>query len=234
MAINMWYDRDIDPLMARTGKRPLPSGELAPGAVLVYGIVVCVSGVAILALLANQLAAAIAAFSALFYVLVYTMWLKRRTPQNIVIGGLAGALSPLVGWTAAGGDPLALLPWVMVTVIFLWTPPHFWALTLARPGEYAKADVPMLPVTAGEAATRHHITAYTVILLLTSLGMGWLAGLGWPYIAAAVLLGSRFIQLALALQRSPSEQAAWAVFGYSNVYLFLLFAAMIADIAYTG
>ena len=234
MAINMWYDRDIDPLMARTGKRPLPSGELAPNAVLVYGIVVCVSGVVVLALLANQLAAAIAAFSALFYVLVYTMWLKRRTPQNIVIGGLAGALSPLVGWTAAGGDPLALLPWAMVAIIFLWTPPHFWALTLARPGEYERAGVPMLPVTAGEEATRNNITGYTVVLVLVSLGVGWLAGLDWPYLVAAVLLGARFMQLALALQRSPSEQAAWAVFGYSNAYLFLLFAAMIADIAYTG
>ena len=233
MGINMWYDRDIDPLMARTGKRPLPTGELAPGAVLVYGIAVCVSGVVVLVLLANQLAAAIAAFSALFYVLVYTMWLKRRTPHNIVIGGLAGALSPLVGWTAAGGDPLALLPWGMVATIFLWTPPHFWALTLARPGDYARAGVPMLPVTAGEEATRNNITGYTVVLLLLSLGVGWLTGLGWLYLVLAVLLGGRFLQLVLALRRVPSEQAAWAVFGYSNAYLFLLFAAIIADIAYT-
>ena len=169
MAINMWYDRDIDPLMARTDQRPLPSGELAPGAVLAYGVTVCAAGVALLAQFATPLAGAIAGFSALFYVLVYTVWLKRRTPQNIVIGGLAGALSPLVGWTATGGDPLALLPWGMVAIIFLWTPPHFWALTLARPGEYARAGVPMLPVTAGEAATRRHITAYAVALLLASL-----------------------------------------------------------------
>ena len=231
MAINMWYDRDIDPLMARTDQRPLPSGELAPGAVLAYGVTVCAAGVALLAQFATPLAGAIAGFSALFYVLVYTVWLKRRTPQNIVIGGLAGALSPLVGWTAAGGDPLALLPWGMVAIIFLWTPPHFWALTLARPGEYAQAGVPMLPVTAGEAATRRHVTAYAAILLLTSLGAGWQAGLGWPYIIAATLLGGRFLQLALALQRTPSKRAAWAVFGYSNIFLFLLFAAMVAAVA---
>ena len=231
MAINMWYDRDIDPLMARTDKRPLPSGELAPGAVLVYGIVVCVSGVVVLALLANQLAAAFAAFSALFYVLVYTMWLKRRTPQNIVIGGLAGALSPLIGWTAAGGDPLALLPWAMVAVIFLWTPPHFWALTLARPGEYAQAGVPMLPVTAGEAATRRYVTGYAAALLLTSLATGWQAGLGYPFLAAAVLLGGRFLQLALKLQHTPSKRVAWTLFGYSNIFLFLLFGAMVAAVA---
>ena len=256
MAINMWYDRDIDPLMARTDRRPLPSGELAPGAVLAYGVTVCASGVALLALLATPLAGGIAAFSALFYVLVYTVWLKRRTPQNIVIGGLAGALSPLVGWTAAGGDPLvgwtaaggdplvdwtaaggdplALLPWGMVAIIFLWTPPHFWALTLARPGEYAQAGVPMLPVTAGEAATRHHITAYAVALLLASLAIGWQVELGYPYFAVAALLGGRFVQLALVLQRTPTEPAAWAVFGYSNAYLFLLFGAIIADIGWVG
>ena len=231
MAINMWYDRDIDPLMARTDTRPLPSGQLTPGRVLAFGVTVCATGVALLALLATPLAGAIAAFSALFYVLIYTMWLKRRTPQNIVIGGLAGALSPLVGWTAAEGDPLELLPWAMVAIIFLWTPPHFWALTLARPGEYAQAGVPMLPVTAGEAATRRHVTAYAAILLLTSLGAGWQAGLGWPYIIAATLLGGRFLQLALALQRTPSKRAAWAVFGYSNIFLFLLFAAMVAAVA---
>nr|AIF03416.1 protoheme IX farnesyltransferase (cyoE) [uncultured marine group II/III euryarchaeote KM3_164_G07] len=234
MAINMWYDRDIDPLMARTDRRPLPSGELAPGAVLAYGVAVCATGIALLALLATPLAGAVAAFSALFYVLVYTVWLKRRTPQNIVIGGLAGALSPLVGWTAAGGDPLALLPWGMVAIIFLWTPPHFWALTLARPGEYARAGVPMLPVTAGEAATRRHITAYAVALLLASLAIGWQAELGYPYLAAVALLGGRFLQLALALQRTPTEATAWSVFGYSNIYLFLLFGAMVAAIAYDG
>ena len=234
MAINMWYDRDIDPLMARTSKRPLPLGELAPGTVLAYGVTVCAAGVALLTLWATPLAGAIAAFSALFYVLVYTMWLKRRTPQNIVIGGLAGALSPMVGWTAAGGDPQALLPWAMVAIIFLWTPPHFWALTLARPGEYARAGIPMLPVTAGEAATRRHITTYAAVLLLTALGTGWQAELGWPYLVAVTLLGGRFLQLALALQRTPSERAAWAVFGYSNAYLFLLFGAIIADIAWTG
>jgi len=238
MAINMWYDRDIDPLMARTDRRPLPSGELAPGAVLAYGVTVCAAGVALLAQFATPLAGAIAGFSALFYVLIYTMWLKRRTPQNIVIGGLAGALSPLVGWTAAGGVafelPLAVLPWGMVAIIFLWTPPHFWALTLARPGEYARAGVPMLPVTAGEAATRRHITAYAVALLLASLAIGWQAGLGYPYFAAAALLGGRFVQLALVLQRTPTEPAAWAVFGYSNAYLFLLFGAIIADIGWVG
>ena len=231
MAINMWYDRDIDPLMARTDTRPLPSGQLTPGRVLAFGVTVCATGVALLALLATPLAGAIAAFSALFYVLIYTMWLKRRTPQNIVIGGLAGALSPLVGWTAAEGDPLELLPWAMGAIIFLWTPPHFWALTLARPGEYAQAGVPMHPVTAGEAATRRHVTVYAAILLLTSLGAGWQAGLGWPYIIAATLLGGRFLQLALALQRTPSKRAAWAVFGYSNIFLFLLFAAMVAAVA---
>ena len=232
-AINMVWDQDIDAIMNRTAHRPLVTGDLNEREALVFAAAIGLGGVLILTYFATPMAALMGIAGHAFYSVIYTMFLKRNTPQNIVIGGAAGAFPPLIGWAAVTGD-LSWTAWLIFALIFLWTPPHFWALTLARPGEYARAGVPMLPVTAGEAATRRHITAYAVALLLASLAIGWQAGLGYPYFAAAALLGGRFVQLALALQRTPTEPAAWAVFGFSNAYLFLLFGAIIADIGWGG
>ncbi|MEE3242514.1 MAG: heme o synthase, partial [Candidatus Thermoplasmatota archaeon] len=154
MAINMWYERDIDPLMERTVNRPIPSGYISPNHALAFGLTICLLGIGIVTLLANPNAGIITAFSAFFYVCIYTMLLKRRTPQNIVIGGLAGATPPAIGWAAASGDINSTLPWLMVLTIFMWTPPHFWSLTLSKRRDYGDAGVPMLPVVRGEDVTR--------------------------------------------------------------------------------
>src|SRR6266498_5484879 len=160
-ALNMWYDADIDALMSRTAKRPIPRGRIAPGEALAFGIVLAAFAVGVLGVLVSWLAAALLAFTIFFYVVVYTMWLKRRTPQNIVIGGAAGALPPVIGWVAAAGN-VGLEPLILFLIIFLWTPPHFWALSLNLAGEYARAGVPMLPVVAGPAATTRQILIYSI------------------------------------------------------------------------
>jgi len=167
MAINMWYERDIDPLMERTESRPIPSGFISPNHALIFGVVMCLIGIAIVTFLSVPEAGMITGFSAFFYVFIYTMFLKRRTPQNIVIGGLAGATPPAIGWIAAGGNVTDVLPWLMVLTIFMWTPPHFWSLTLSKRRDYGEAGVPMLPVVKGEDVTRNHIAAYTLILVIT-------------------------------------------------------------------
>ncbi len=228
--INMWYDRDIDRIMARTRSRPLPRGLVSPGDALTFGVLLSVGAVVLMALAVNLTAAAILALASAFYVFVYTMWLKRRTPQNIVIGGAAGAFPPLIGWAAATGA-IEPVPLVLFAIIFLWTPPHFWALGLYRSGEYARAGVPMMPVVAGERATKRQMLAYTLLLLPLAplpavLGVG-----GWVYGAGAVVLGLLFVICAIRVLRedgaATGHRAARQMFGYSILYLFALFTLLL-------
>jgi heme o synthase len=228
-ALNMWYDADIDARMARTAGRPIPRGRVTPGEAAGFGFTLAGFSVVTLGLLVNLLAAALLAFTIFFYVAIYTVWLKRSTPQNIVIGGAAGALPPMIGWAAASGS-LAIEPVVLFLIIFFWTPPHFWALSLYRIGDYARAGVPMLPVVAGEGETRRQIWLYT--LLLAPLGVApWLLGhAGSIYGIAALVLGAGMIVLALRVRRETSGHAACKqLFGFSILYLFLLFAMLLVD-----
>lgn len=225
-ALNMWYDRDIDAIMNRTQKRPIPGGRVAADDALALGLMLSVASVGMLALI-RFTAAAWLAFAIFFYAVIYTMWLKRSTPQNIVIGGLAGALPALIGWVAASPEP-AWMPWLMVAIVFFWTPPHFWALALYRHGDYAKAKVPMLPVTAGVASTKRHIFVYTVVLLVISL-TPLLAGARVVYGSGATLLGAIFLAHAVRVYRSDEPKHAMKMFGYSIFYLFILFALLLID-----
>ena len=230
-AINMWFDRDIDALMDRTRHRPLPAGRLAASQALGFGVFLSVLAVTVMGLALNYLAAGLLALTIGFYIFIYTMWLKRRTPQNIVIGGAAGAFPPLVGWAAASGE-IGLYPFLMSILIFFWTPPHFWALALYRNTDYAKAGVPMLPVTAGGRKTRYQIVNYSFLLALSAL-LPWAFNVaGVIYGISAALLSLVFIHHALAVWESGSSDhhsAERGLFGYSIVYLFLLFVAMLAD-----
>ncbi|MFM9890193.1 MAG: heme o synthase [Rickettsiales bacterium] len=226
-ALNMWYDRDIDAIMARTQKRPIPAGRIAADDALALGLMLSVASVSLLALAVNLVAAAWLAFAIFFYAVIYTMWLKRATAQNIVIGGLAGALPALIGWAAASTTP-ALMPWLMVLIVFLWTPPHFWALALYRHSDYAKAGVPMLPVVAGIPSTKRHILAYTLLLIIASLSP-LVAGSGWVYGVGASVLGANFLRHALRVMRSPEPAVAMRMFGFSILYLFVLFALLVSD-----
>ena len=231
-ALNMWYDADIDAVMARTALRPIPRGRLSRGEALCFGLVLAAGAILILALATNVAAAALLAATILFYVVVYTMWLKRRTPQNIVIGGAAGACPPLIGWLAAGG-PLALEPLLLTLIIFLWTPPHFWALSLNRAGEYTRAGVPMLPVVAGKAATKRQILIYC-FLLVAAAALPWAFGAaGTVYAVISGLSGAAMIALAIRLDRSLYLDArpARRLFAFSILYLFFLFAALLVDAA---
>jgi len=230
-ALNMAYDADIDRLMARTATRPIPAGRITPGEAEGFGWTLSVGAVALMGLFVNFLAAGLLAFTVFFYVGVYTLWLKRRTPQNIVIGGLAGALPPAIGWAAVTGS-LSLAPIVLVAIIFLWTPPHFWALALWRSADYARAGVPMLPVVRGKKVTRAQILAYTTALV--PLGIAPAAiGLGGPlYLACSAVLGAWFAFEAVAtfLEKDDvKERAAHRLFGVSLIYLFALFAALIVE-----
>ncbi len=230
-ALNMAYDSDIDGLMARTAARPIPLGRISREEALTFGWWIAAASVAMMALFVNALASALLAFTILFYVAVYTLWLKRRTPQNIVIGGLAGALPPAIGWAAATGR-LSLAPLVLVAIIFMWTPPHFWALALFRSEDYARAGVPMLPVVKGKAHTRNQILVY--MLLLAPLGFApALIGLGGMfYAAAALVFGAWMLVGAIAVWREREKAhgpAARKLFGVSILYLFALFAALIAE-----
>jgi protoheme IX farnesyltransferase len=230
-ALNMAYDADIDAMMARTAARPIPLGRISREEALTFGWWIAAAAVAMMALVVNSLAASLLAFSILFYVGVYTLWLKRRTTQNIVIGGLAGALPPAIGWVAVTGS-LSLAPLVLVAITFFWTPPHFWALALFRSEDYARAGVPMLPVVKGKMNTRRQILAYT--LLLAPLGLAPVAiGLGGIlYAAAALGFGAWMLIDAIAVWRERDEArepAARRLFGVSILYLFALFAALIAE-----
>jgi protoheme IX farnesyltransferase len=229
-ALNMWYEADIDAVMPRTARRPIPRGRISRAEALVFGLVLAGGAVAVLALALNVVAAALLAFTIFFYVVVYTMWLKRQTPQNIVIGGAAGALPPVIGWAAATGD-IGLEPLVLFLIIFLWTPPHFWALSLNRADEYARANVPMLPVVAGRAVTKTQILIYSVLLLPISM-LPWALGFaGTIYAVTAVVSGAVFVALALRLRSSSSAERrdASRLFVFSIFYLFVLFAALLAD-----
>ena len=231
-AINMWYERDIDAVMARTSDRPLPAGRVAPGDALGFAIVLAAASVVLMAFATNVVAAGLLALAILFYVFVYTVWLKRRTPQNIVIGGAAGAFPPMIGWAAVTGD-VSLVSLALFAVIFLWTPPHFWALALYRSGDYARAGIPMMPVVAGRASTKRQILAYTLILVPVSLTPALLGGAGLVYAAGAAVLGLMFIASAIRVLREPEgaeDRAAKAMFGFSILYLFLLFAVLLADV----
>ena len=227
-AINMWYDRDIDALMSRTQNRPLPGGRMAPGAALGFGVVLAIGSVAVMALAINPVAGALLALTIGFYVFIYTMWLKRRTPQNIVIGGAAGAFPPMVGWAAATGQ-VTLGSIALFALIFIWTPPHFWALALYREGDYARAGVPMLPVVAGPRETKKQILIYTAILVPASLAPWALGVVGWAYGTVAMVLGAGFMALAVSIWFDETDRSARRTFLFSIMYLFALFAAMMAD-----
>jgi len=228
-ALNMWFDADIDGRMARTAGRPIPRGRIAPGEAAGFGLTLAAFSVVTLGLLINVLAAALLAFTIFFYVVIYTVWLKRSTPQNIVIGGAAGALPPMIGWAAATGS-LALEPALLFLIIFFWTPPHFWALSLYRSEDYARAGIPMLPVVSGEETTRRQILNYT--LILTPLGVApWLLGYAGPvYGLTALAIGAAMIALAVRVRRERGGyRASKQLFGFSILYLFLLFAMLLID-----
>jgi len=229
-ALNMWYDADIDAVMTRTARRPIPRGRIGRGEAFAFGLVLACYAVAALAVALNVAAAALLAFTIFFYVVVYTLWLKRHTPQNIVIGGAAGALPPVVGWASATGG-IGLEPVILFLIIFLWTPPHFWPLSLNRADEYRRAGVPVLPVVAGRAATTLQILIYSVLLVPTSL-LPWALGYaGALYGVVALASGAVFLALALQLRRSQQSdrQAAQRLFLFSISYLFLLFGALLAS-----
>jgi protoheme IX farnesyltransferase len=236
-AINMWYDRDIDALMRRTRGRPVPAGRIAPDAALAYGVTLAIGSVVVMGLATNLVAAALLAASIAFYVFVYTMWLKRRTPQNIVIGGAAGAFPPLIGWAAVTGS-VGVVPLILFLIIFLWTPPHFWSLALWANADYARVGVPMLPVVAGAKETRKQIMIYTLLLLAGSL-LPWAVGFSGPvYGLSALALGLGFVGSVWRVLRDRQDETgvsltndapAKAAFKYSILYLFVLFAALAVD-----
>jgi protoheme IX farnesyltransferase len=228
-ALNMWYDADIDGRMARTAARPIPAGRIAPGEALAFGLTLATGATMVLGLLVNPFAAALLALTIAFYVVIYTMWLKRTTPQNIVIGGAAGALPPMIGWAAVTGN-VAIEPFVLFLIIFFWTPPHFWALSLYRTEDYVRAGIPMLPVVAGAAETRRQILLYT--LLLAPLGAApWLLGYaGALYGVVALATGAVMIALALRVRAERQRHtASKQMFAFSILYLFLLFAMLLID-----
>jgi len=232
-ALNQWYEADLDAKMKRTASRPLPAGRMSRQTALHFGVGLSVFSVILMDLAANHLAAAILALSILFYVLVYTVWLKRRTAQNIVIGGAAGAFPPLIGWASATGD-ISTLPVLLFAIIFLWTPPHFWALSLFVRSDYANAGVPMMPVVAGIESTRRQILLYTVPMIAAAIAP-WVLGLtGWIYGAASIALNAIFLVLAFAvLANKATEPKAMGpekrLFAFSVLYLFGLFAALVLD-----
>jgi protoheme IX farnesyltransferase len=227
-AINMWYDHDIDQIMQRTQKRPLPQGKINPETALGFGIFLSVSSVVVMGLIVNAMAAFYLGLAILYYVFIYTMWLKRSTPQNVVIGGAAGAFPPLIGWVSVTGNA-SIEAWILFLIIFLWTPPHSWALALYRNDDYQKANVPMLPVVAGKHSTLFQIWAYTLLLIGATVLPYTFGFMGPLYLTAAGLLGVGFLGANLYLTRSSNPKAPLKVFFYSIFYLFLLFAVMLVD-----
>jgi protoheme IX farnesyltransferase len=227
-AVNHWFDRDIDARMTRTAKRPIPSGRVSPNAALLFGCTLACLSLLELSLLVNPLAAALSFSGFLGYVFVYTVWLKRRTPQNIVIGGAAGAVPPLVGWAAVTGSVSGTAV-ILFFIVFFWTPPHFWALSLLMKDEYAKVEVPMLPVVRGEAETRRQILLYSVLLYAVTQLPFCAGGFGATYFVASLVLGVGFIAGAARLYRRADRRSALRLYLYSLAYLALLFCAMVAD-----
>jgi heme o synthase len=231
-ALNMWYDADIDAVMSRTRKRPIPLGRILPEQALTFGIVLSCFAVMTMGLLVNWFSAALLAFTVFFYVIVYTMWLKRLTPQNIVIGGVAGALPPMIGWAAVTGSA-SLDSFVLFLMIFLWTPPHFWALALFKSDDYARVGIPMMPNVAGEASTKLQIFVYALAVAPVGV-LPWVMGFAGPlYGALSAILGAGFVWYALRVWRMPADDRAMrpakALFGYSLVYMTGLFAALLVD-----
>ena len=232
-SINMWYDRDIDIHMKRTQNRPIPAGRVPAVEALSLGIALSILSVTVMAVAINFVAAALLAVSIAFYVFVYTMWLKRSTPQNIVIGGAAGAFPPMIGWASVTGG-IDINSIALFLIIFMWTPPHFWALALFRCGDYAKVGGPMMPVVAGEAATKKQMLIYTILLLPITLVPVANGLLGVFYGVTAVLTGLWFLRHAVRVLRNAEEKAPHKMFGYSILYLFVLFGAMVADVWIKG
>jgi protoheme IX farnesyltransferase len=228
-AVNHWFDRDIDARMARTATRPIPSGRVSPRAALSFGCALAALSLLELSLTVNVLAALLSFAGFLGYVFVYTVWLKRRTPQNIVIGGAAGAVPPLVGWAAVRGD-VGGLAVILFFIVFFWTPPHFWALSLLMKGEYEKVGVPMLPVVRGEAETRRQILLYSVLLYAVTQLPFCAGGLGGIYLGASLVLGLGFIGGALRLYKRADRRSALQLYLFSLAYLALLFCAMVLDV----
>ncbi|WP_119306842.1 heme o synthase [Cohaesibacter haloalkalitolerans] len=231
-ALNMWYDADIDAVMKRTANRPIPAGRITPGEALSFGLTLSVGSVLMLGLLVNWLAGGLLAFTIFFYAVVYTMWLKRRTPQNIVIGGAAGAFPPMIGWAAVTGT-VSIESIVLFLIIFMWTPPHFWALALIKSDDYRAAKVPMLPVVAGEAVTRSQILIYSLLLAPIGVLPALLGFAGVTYGALSVALGLLFIGAALRVytirEGSLARKSAGQMFGFSILYLFLLYATLLFE-----
>jgi heme o synthase len=234
-SLNMWYDADVDAVMTRTSRRPVPMGRIRPGEALAFGLTLAGFAVATLGLLVNWLAAGLLAFAIFFYVAIYTIWLKRSTPQNIVIGGAAGAFPPMIGWAAVTAS-LSFEPILLFLIIFFWTPPHFWALALYRADDYARAGIPMLPVVSGDATTRRQIMLYTIALV--PLGIApWIFGYtGGLYGATAVAVGAIMLGLGWQVlrERRPAERASRNLFAFSILYLFLLFAVLLVERGWGG
>ena len=231
-ALNMWYDADVDAVMSRTSRRPIPAGRVLPREALAFGLTLAIGSIVALGLVANWLAASLLAFTIFFYVAIYTMRLKRTTPQNIVIGGAAGAFPPMIGWAAATGT-IGLESVLLFLIIFFWTPPHFWALSLSRAQEYARAGIPMLPVVAGHAETRRQILLYSIVLAPVGASP-WLLGYsGLLYGAVAIAAGAAMIGLSLRIvavgDRDKGTRAGKQLFGVSILYLFVLFAVLLID-----
>jgi protoheme IX farnesyltransferase len=231
-ALNMWYDADIDAVMSRTQNRPIPAGRMTAGEALAFGLILSVFSVTLLGLATNWVAGGFLAFTIFFYAVVYTMWLKRSTPQNIVIGGAAGAFPPMVGWAAVTGT-LSWESFALFLIIFLWTPPHFWALALYKQGDYGAAGIPMMPNVAGEKSTKWQIFGYSIALAASSVLPNLLGFSGWVYGAVAAVTGLSFIWLSLRLLRAPDSvsmrRTARTLFTYSLSYLFVLFLALLTD-----
>src|SRR6185312_6037272 len=234
-ALNMWYDADIDARMTRTARRPVPTGRVQPGEALAFGLTLGAFAIVLLGLLVNVLSASLLAFTIFFYVAVYTIWLKRSTPQNIVIGGAAGAFPPMIGWAATTGS-VSIEPILLFLIIFFWTPPHFWALALYRTEDYSRAGIPMLPVVNGDLSTRWQILHYTLVLV--PLGISpWLLGYtGAIYGTTAIVTGAIMITLAWQVlrERRPAERASRNLFAFSILYLFLLFAVLLVERGWGG
>jgi protoheme IX farnesyltransferase len=227
-AINQWYDRDIDAVMSRTKTRPIPAGFMAPAEALTLGLVVSALSVLLLGLATNWLSASLLAFTIFFYAVVYTVWLKRRTPQNIVIGGAAGAFPPMIGWTAVTGT-LSVEPLVLFAIIFMWTPPHFWALALVKNDDYARANIPMLPVVAGAVETRRQIVIYAILMAPLAVVPSFIGMTSLVYGVVAGLAGAVFVGLSLKLWADGRDKTAMQLFGYSIIYLFLVFLGIVID-----
>ena len=227
-AINMWYDRDIDAIMSRTKARAIPSGKVTAEAALTFGVLLAGGSVMVMGLAINWVAATLLMVTIMFYVFIYTIWLKRRTPQNIVIGGAAGAFPPMIGWAAATGT-VSVESITLFTIIFIWTPPHFWALSLYKSDDYKAAGVPMMPLVHGRYETKKQILLYSIVLGPLGIVPFWLGTLGAVYGATAALLGALFIGTAWRVMRDDSDKNCKQLFGFSIFYLFFLFLAMIVD-----